>query len=391
MASSKEKRTWRVRAVANLFLILFCCSFSFFPFLATASETSHLDSPGKDRPHSQQVTRHEPPYSHGNATVFIYHRFGEDRYPSTNIAVDRFQEQLAYLRNSNYQVLSLSGLIQKLTEGRPLPNKTAVITIDDGYKSVYKKAWPVLKAFDFPFTVFLYVKATDNGHWDYMTWDQVRELQAEGVDFQDHGYSHHHLSVRPAGMSDEEYRAWIRKDLTTSSQIMLKNLGYKPAFLAVPYGEYNRTIRDEAKALGYRALFTQDPGSVSKDTDLFSIPREPILGIDWSTMAHFEMVLKRVDLPISEMEPESGSLKESMPPRFKAKLLYPERYKSGTLGIYVSELGWQPADLEEGYVSIVNTHPLRRQFNRVAVSGREKLSGQTAIRFWLLVNENYAQ
>lgn len=390
MASFREKQTRRERA-ASFFCIIFCCVFSFFPIPSSASKATRLDSPGKDEALAPEVARHEDILPQGNVTVFIYHRFGEDRYPSTNVDVDRFQEQLAYLRNNNYQVLPLADLIRRLTEGRPLPNKTAIITIDDGYKSVYEKAWPVLKTFGFPFTVFLYMKATDNGHWDYMTWEQVRELRAEGVDFQNHGYSHHHLSVRPAETSDEEYRAWIRKDLIKGSQIMQKNLGYRPAFLAVPYGEYNRTILDEAKALGYRALFTQDPGSVSKDTDLFSIPREPILGTDWSTMAHFEMVLKRMDLPISEMEPESGSLKESMPPRFKARLLYPERYRPGTLGIYVSELGWQPADLQDGYVSIVNTRPLRRQFNRVAVSGREKLSGQTAIRFWLLVNENYAQ
>jgi len=325
--------------------------------------------------------------SNNSVTVFIYHRFGEERYPSTNVSVESFREQLTYLQTNGYQVVPLATLYQYLAEKRPLPEKVVVITIDDGYKSVYQHAWPLMQSFGYPFTVFLYVKATDNKHWDYMTWDQVRELQAAGVDFQSHGYGHHRFGSRPAEMDEKEYREWIAADFDKGQTIMERELGVKPRFLALPYGEYNQTMIEVAKTAGFEAVFSQDPGSVSKDIDFFSIPREPILGNDWSTIEHFATVLDRVDLPLDTMVPGIARLQNQAPPMFGARLLFPDRYKPGTLGVYVSELGWQQATVEGDTVRIANTKPLQRRLNRVAVSGREKGTGRTAIRFWLLVNE----
>ena len=320
-------------------------------------------------------------------TVLIYHRFGEDKYPSTNIAVERFREQLEFLRTNNYSVISLEQLVQYLKTGAKLPARSVVITIDDGYRSVYENAWPVLREFGYPFTVFLYVKATENGHWNYMTWQQVREMQAAGVDFQNHGFAHEHMAFRPAGMDMASYRNWIGNDLAVSGKIFLERLGRKSRFFAVPYGEYNKTLIDAIRSFGYEAILLQDPGSVSSDTDPFAIPREPILGTDWATMAHFQMVLERVDMPISGEIPPAGVLPDSTPTKFGAQLLYPERYIPGTLGIYVSELGWHQAALQGDFAGIENTSTLSRRINRVAISGREKESGRTAIRYWMLVSQ----
>jgi len=320
-------------------------------------------------------------------TVLIYHRFGEDKYPSTNVSVERFREQMAYLKDNDYQVIPLSSLVDALKKSMKIPDRAVVISIDDGYRSVYDQAWPVLKEFGYPFTVFLYVKATENKHWNYMTWDQAREMKAAGVDFQNHGYAHHRLVDRPADMSDADYLSWIRADLAVSTRIMSEELKERPKFYAVPYGEYNQAVIDTTRSFGYEAIFMQDPGSVSRDTNIFSIPREPILGIEWSTLEHFQMVLDRVDLPFDAEMPAAGALPEKQPSKFSARLLHPDRYVPSSLGIYVSELGWQKAMLEGDRVSIRNGIPLQRRINRVAVSGKEKDSGRTAIRFWLLVQE----
>jgi peptidoglycan/xylan/chitin deacetylase (PgdA/CDA1 family) len=338
--------------------------------------------------HGSDTAALSSPATTGSATILIYHRFGDERYPTTNVSVAQFREQLTYLRANNYQVLPLATLYQYLVEKRPLPDKAVVITIDDGYKSVYQNAWPLLKSFGYPFTIFLYVKATDHGHWDYMTWDQVRELRAAGVDFQSHSYGHHRFGNRPPEMDEEEYRGWIKADFVKSITIMERELGRRPRFLAVPYGEYNRTVIDIARAVGFDAVFSQDPGSVSNQSDIYDLPREPILGFDWSTLDHFVEVLHRVDLPIDDLVPGIARLQNQTPPEFSARLLFPDRYQPGTLGIYVSELGWQQAILEGDRVRIANTKSLSRRLNRVAVSGREKTTGRTAIRFWLLVNEN---
>jgi len=94
-----------------------------------------------------------------------------------------------------------------------------------------------------------------------------------------------------------------------------------------------------------------------------------------------------VDLPITGEIPAAGWLSDPEPKGFGAQLLYPERYIPGTLGIYVSELGWQKADLEGNLAHFPNKDTLSRKINRVAVSGREKESGRTAIRYWMLVKE----
>lgn len=320
-------------------------------------------------------------------TVLIYHRFGDERYPTTNISLASFREQLSYLKTNRYQVLPLAILIRSLAEKKSLPARAVVITIDDGYRSVYENAWPLLREYGYPFTVFVYVRATDNHHHDYMSWDQIRELQDAGVDFQSHSYGHYRFGGRPPEMSEKTFQKWIRDDFTKSASIMERELGRRPRAIAAPYGEYNRTVIATARQAGYEALFTQDPGSVSSHTGLYTIPREPILGIDWSTMEHFKMVLNRVDLPLADPVPDLGRLTNATPPVFSARLLFPERYIPGSLGIYVSELGWQPATLEGDMARITNTRTLQRRLDRVAVSAREKESGRTAIHFWLLVNE----
>jgi hypothetical protein len=104
-------------------------------------------------------------------------------------------------------------------------------------------------------------------------------------------------------------------------------------------------------------------------------------------MEHFQMILERKDLPISGETPKAGQLPDNTPKRFGAHMLYPDRYVPGTIGIYVSELGWQQATIEGNFASIANSSTLKRKINRVAISAREKESGKTAIRFWMLVGE----
>jgi peptidoglycan/xylan/chitin deacetylase (PgdA/CDA1 family) len=322
-----------------------------------------------------------------NVTVLIYHRFGEEKYPSTNIAAERFSEQLEFLKENGYQVIALKQLVDSLKGNGSLPERAVVITIDDGYLSVYTKAWPLLKKYGYPFTVFIYAKALEDKHWNYMTWEHVKEMKAAGVDFQNHGFAHEHMAFMPTEMNIDEYRAWIRADLAVSTKVISEELKERPRYYAVPYGEYNRVVLDEIRSFGYEGILLQDPGSVSRETSPFAIPREAILGDEWATLTHFQKVLERVDLPINNEIPASGKLLHKKPNRFGADLLYPDRYMEGTLGVYVSELGWQKATIEDGFVSISNSESLTRKINRVAISGREKDSGRMAIRYWMLISE----
>lgn len=339
---------------------------------------------GMASPRQQPSGKTAERISVGDATVFIYHHFGDDRYPTTNVDTDKFSRQMSYLHENGYKVVALAELVSKLKSKEPLEPKTVAITIDDGYRTIYTNAWAILKKYNYPFTVFLYAEGIEKGYKNYLSWDQVKEMQAAGVDFQDHSYSHHHLAYWPKEVSEKEYRQWIHTDLVHGLSILKEKLGQKPIFFALPYGEYNRLVMEEARAIGYEAILTQDPGSVSDQTDAYFIPREPILGKEWSSMKHFEEILQRIDLPIADMKPNIEPLRD-VPEIFGAKLLDPSRYSPGSFGIFVSELGWLPARLDGNFVYVRNETPLRRRLNRVMVSAREKKSGRTAVRFWLLI------
>jgi len=326
----------------------------------------------------------EPERNESGATVLIYHHFGDDRYPTTDVPLENFRRQMAYLRDNNYRVVPLAQLVAALADGRDFPDRSVVITIDDGYRSIYDRAWPILKSYGFPFTVFLYVEGLEKGYSNYLTWPQVKEMQAAGVDFQDHSYSHGRLANPPPDLDEAGYRQWLRADLMKSRRILRERLGKSPDFLAIPYGEYSREVLEVGRTLGYKALLSQDPGSVSPETSPCLIPREPILGKDWSTIEHFEEVLKRVDLPITDLYPPPGRI-EGNPDRFSARIEHPERYRAGSFGIYVSQFGWLPAKLRGDLVRVENPGVLARRLNRVMVSAREKRSGRTALRAWLLV------
>ncbi|MFC1512944.1 polysaccharide deacetylase family protein [Thermodesulfobacteriota bacterium] len=317
--------------------------------------------------------------------VLIYHRFGEDRYPTTNVAVESFHAQMAYLKANGYQVVSLASVALALKENRSLPERAVVITIDDGYASAYTRAWPILKEFRYPFTIFLNMQAVNDGYHNILNWQQITEMRAGGVDIQDHSYAHHRLANWPPQMTESAYRKWIRADLQKGADILAERMGARPKFLAIPYGEYNRIVIDEAIKVGYQAILTQDPGAVSSTTSRFQIPREPILGNQWATMEHFAMILNRNDLPCREVQPPLVPLVGSQPFHISTRLLHPQRYQPGSLDIYVSELGWLPATLHGDQLRTDQPVKLSRRLNRVAIAGKEQGGGRTAIRFWMLI------
>lgn len=210
-------------------------------------------------------------------------------------------------------------------------------------------------------------------------------MKEDGVSFQNHSWSHPRLIDRPEGMDEEEYRNWISKDLEKGADIMEARLGERPEYLAIPYGEYHSIVLEEARSSGYRAIMTQDSGSVSRDTSPYLIPRDAILGDEWSSMEHFRKVVERVDLPVKTRIPSPEPEQPRVVERFGAELLYPERYAPGTLGVYVSGLGWRRATREGDLVYIDNEMLLKNRVSRVTVSGREKNGGRQAQHSWMVL------
>ena len=115
-----------------------------------------------------------PVFAADSAVVLMYHRFGESRYPSTNVTIEQFESHLAEIIEGGYTVLPLPELIKSVREGRPLADKTVAISIDDAFLSVYREAWPRFKKAGVPVTLFVATDPIDDGTGGYMNWDQIR-------------------------------------------------------------------------------------------------------------------------------------------------------------------------------------------------------------------------
>lgn len=310
----------------------------------------------------------------GTATILLYHRFGDDRYPTTSVSMEKFESQMKYLKEEGYRVIRLSELVELLKKGEKIPERTVVITIDDGYRSTYK-AYRVLRKFNFPFTVFLYMEAVGR-YPDFLTMEELEELKNSGlVEFENHSYSH-----KPFGLikSTGEFL----KDLHKSEKRFQELFGVKPRFYALPFGYYNKEILEILRERGYEAVFTQDPGNVDHTTDLYRIPRQAIVG-SWSEMNNFKKKLNREVLPIETFIPGWGFLEKNSPEKIGAVIKNSGAYSH--CRIYITELGWKIAKREDSLIFRDGLPELKRRWDRVGVKCRNNNTNKWAESFWLII------
>ncbi|MBK6805221.1 MAG: protein kinase [Betaproteobacteria bacterium] len=190
--------------------------------------------------------------------IITYHRFGAK--PSTmTVTPSSFEAQMRYLAQNGYTVIPMSRLADFL-EGRiALPRKSVVITIDDGYRSTYDIAWPILKKHGFPATVFLYTDFV--GASDALTWAQMKEMSASGlIDIQPHSKTHSNLTMKLADENDARYRERIRREIETPVDTIRERLGEPTVTYAFPYGDVNETVVEYLRGKGVKLGVTVTPG-----------------------------------------------------------------------------------------------------------------------------------
>ena len=203
-----------------------------------------------------------------DAHILVYHRFDEPRHASTDISIQNLRAQFEYFKNNGYEVVKLSRLVDAVNAGEPIPDNWIVITIDDGYKSFYNKALEVFKEYNYPFAMMIYVEAVAGKYGDYLTFDQLKELEAYG-EIGYHSYAH----PRMTRLSDEA----LREDFQKGVETFEKHMGYKPKYFAVPYGEIDSRVVSLAKEFGFLALLNQNSGAVSSKSDVYDLYRTPVM------------------------------------------------------------------------------------------------------------------
>ena len=243
-----------------------------------------------------------------HAVILMYHRFGEDRLPSTNIRLDQFDAHLEKLSNGNYTVWPLAKIVDHLQKDMPLPDRTVAITIDDAYLSVFIEARPRLKARNFPYTVFVATQPIDRGHSGYMSWDQIRILQDEGVQIGSQTRSHphmHKISIKEA-----------KDELEVSNKRFLEEIGQRPKLFAYPFGEYNLDVIELVKQAGFDAAFGQNSGIAHGYHGFFELPRFA-MNEQYGTIDRLQLAVDGLPLKVDQIVPEDVVLNEkNNPPNY---------------------------------------------------------------------------
>ena len=239
-----------------------------------------------------------------SATVIMYHRFGEDRYPSTNIRLAQFEEHLALLTNGDYTILPLPEIVATLQAGGSLPDRTVAITIDDAYLSVYEEAWPRLQELGLPFTIFVATEPVEKNRRGYMSWEMLRELQSAGVTIGSQTHTHPHLY--------RESPEKVREEIQLSNDYFIKELGMRPELFAYPFGEYSSFVIEIVKEAGFVAAFGQNSGIMHGKDRFFELPRFAF-NEDYGTTDRLELAVNGLPLKITDLTPEDMVLTENPP------------------------------------------------------------------------------
>jgi len=214
--------------------------------------------------------------------IFGYHRFVKNvKRPDTEITPEAFEAQMQELKNKNIAVIPMQDFLAWRRGEKAIPSKSAVITFDDGWKSQHEVAWPILKKFNYPVTLFIYTEGIKPGHFsggESMSWDQLAEMRDGGADIQGHTATHSDLrkpydKVAKKKLNPQEYEEWLQQEVAGSKQMIEQKLGVKVNCFAVPYGFHNDHIRDVAIKAGYEALFTVYGQPITIHTPLNSVGR----------------------------------------------------------------------------------------------------------------------
>lgn len=214
--------------------------------------------------------------------ILCYHRFGNSCGSPLCVPADIFERQMKYLKENGYRVITPEQLLDFMEFRRRLPKKSVMITIDDGYRSVYNIAYPILKKFGFTATLFVYTDYVGVSS-KAITWDQLRDLKSNGFTIGSHTVHHSDLSKQGDNESNDAYIKRLRLELKKSKQIIDKQLNQDTFFFAYPFGRANHLAMNMARSAGYRLAATVNRGGNPFFAHTHLLRRDQVLKRDMAT------------------------------------------------------------------------------------------------------------
>ena len=341
--------------------------------------------------------------------IFCYHLLVDKvRYPGTEITPAVFEAQMKELKDRGITVIPMQDLLAWKRGEKNIPPRCAVISFDDGWKSQYEVAWPIMKKFGYPFTMFIYtegVRGGSLGGGGAITWEQLAEMRDNGVDIQAHSATHQDLReghtitlASPGGkktrtkLTGPQYEQWVQNEVVGSKELLEQRLGIKVNCFAVPFGNYNEHVKELARNAGYEAMFTVYGQPITFTSPLDSLGR---YAIEANKPKVFADAVKMIGTStggaaaVAEVgakdlatQPADGETVRTALPLIKANLSGIGQIEPGSVQMRVSGLGVVPAsfDPKTGMVSYQVTQKLREKSVSVFVSA--KSAGKKVEAHW---------
>ncbi len=296
-----------------------------------------------------------------DAHLFVYHRFGDEKHASTNVSLDILRKQFDYFKDNAYEVITLEKLNKALKSHQYIPDNWVVLCIDDSYKSFFDNGLGIFKEYGYPFSLFVYIEATDRNYNDFMSWEQIQEASKYG-EIGLHSYGHEHM----VSLSAEA----IRKDTDKALRSFEKHLGYRPKYYAYPYGEFDANVKNEISAYGFDLILNQNAGAVSHESPIDDLDRIALTG-DVNLKQKLRMKYLNAQWHSPKSYPTNGNLND-------IHVTMPASIKKAEL--YVSGGSWEYIAVENGKFRSDKLYPLERNRTRVILKAGNAFSSQIIVK-----------
>ncbi len=275
-------------------------------------------------------------YDNRSAVILSYHRIGEDRFPETSIRVSQFQEHIGELVNEVYSLRSLDRLVSDFKNEEPIMARAVSLTFDGGHKSFLEHAWPLLKEYMIPATIFISTDLIDRQSEEYLSWSDLRMLKR------------HHLitiGIHPAGYtrlhdhSPQDIRYQINKALGRYRE----ELKSDPDFFAYPFGEMSHQYYEIVRAYDFAAALGQNSGAAHFHSDLYNLPRF-VMTENYGNLDRFRQAIQSRPLPVTDISPADMLVDSDTTPRIGFTLAQSLADKADQLSCFIS--GQTPPHIE---------------------------------------------